>query len=122
MGIRSYHFWQKVSNQAKNKANYALIDLRNAVNKKEIPKKNPDKVIKIVETALDFNIQQKGKGLKILTLKQMLQKFPIAREQVKAGNTSENIRNEISQIIYSLYEAIEITKKVYSNIMNSILL
>ena len=103
-------------------ANYALIDLRNAVNKKEIPKKNPDKVIKIVETALDFNIQQKGKGLKILTLKQMLQKFPIAREQVKAGNTSENIRNEISQIIYSLYEAIEVTKKVYSNIMNSILL
>ena len=83
MGIRSYHFWQKVSNQAKNKANYALIDLRNAVNKKKIPKKNPDKVIKIVETALDFNIQQKGKGLKILTLKQMLQKFPIAREQVK---------------------------------------
>ena len=122
MGIRSYHCWQKVSNQAKNKANYALIDLRNAVNKKKIPKKNPDKVIKIVETALDFNIQQKGKGLKILTLKQMLQKFPIAREQVKAGNTSENIRNEISQIIYSLYEAIEITKKVYSNIMNSILL
>ena len=52
----------------------------------------------------------------------MLQKFPIAREQVKAGNTSENIRNEISQIIYSLYEAIEVTKKVYSNIMNSILL
>ena len=40
--------------------------------------------------------------------------------QVKAGNTSENLLNEMRQIIYSLYQAKEITKKVYNNIMNSI--
>ena len=50
----------------------------------------------------------------------MLQRLPIALAQVKAGNTSENLLNEIRQIIYSLYQAKEITKKVYSNIMNSI--
>ena len=50
----------------------------------------------------------------------MLQRLPIALPQVKARNTSENLLNEIRQIIYSLHRAKEITKKVYSNIMNSI--
>ena len=59
-------------------------------------------------------------GLKILTPKQMLQILAIAIEQVKAANTSEKLLNEIGQIIYSLYRAKEITKKVYNNIMNSI--
>ena len=59
-------------------------------------------------------------GLKIVTPKQMIQRLPIALAQVKAGNTSENLLNEIRQIIYSLYQAKEITKKVYNNIMNSI--
>ena len=59
-------------------------------------------------------------NLKILSPKQMLQRFPIAHAQVKAGNTSENLLNEIRQIVYSLYRAKEITKKVYNNVMNSI--
>ena len=50
----------------------------------------------------------------------MLQRFPPALTQVKAGNTSENLLNEIGQTIYSLYRAKEITKKVYNNIMNAI--
>ena len=50
----------------------------------------------------------------------MLQILAIAIEQVKAANTSEKLLNEIGQIIYSLYRAKEITKKVYNNIMNSI--
>ena len=44
-----------------------------------------------------------GEGIKILTLKQMLQRLPIAIAQVKAGNTFENVLNEINQIIYSLF-------------------
>ena len=51
---------------------------------------------------------------------QMLQRLPIALAQVKTGNTSENLLNEIKQIIYSLYRAKEVTKNVYNNIMNSI--
>ena len=50
----------------------------------------------------------------------MLQGLPIALAQVKAGNTSENLLNEIRQIIYSLYLEKEITKKVYNNILDSI--
>ena len=50
----------------------------------------------------------------------MLQRLTIALAQVKAGNTSENLLNEIRQIIYSLYQAKEITKKMYKSILNSI--
>ena len=53
----------------------------------------------------------KGKRLKILTPKQMLQRLPIALVQVKAGNNSENLVNEIRQIVYSLYQSKEITEK-----------
>ena len=50
----------------------------------------------------------------------MLQRLPIALAQLKAGNTSENLLNEIRQIIYSLHRSKEITEKVYNTIMNSI--
>ena len=61
-----------------------------------------------------------SKGLKILTPEQMLQRLPMALTQVKAGDTSENVLNEIRQIIPSWYRAKEITEKVYNNIMNSV--
>ena len=59
-----------------------------------------------------------GKGLEILAPKQILQKLPIALEQVKTSNTSENVLNEVRQIIYSLCRAKKITKEVYNKIMN----
>ena len=53
----------------------------------------------------------KGTGLKILTPKQMLQRLPIALAQVKAGNNSQNLLNEIRQIIYSLLNQKKLLKK-----------
>ena len=50
----------------------------------------------------------------------MLQKSSIALEQVKTDNTSENLLNKISKIVYSFYQAKEVTKKVYDNIRNSV--
>ena len=75
-----------------------------------------------------FLIKSKGSGilnidnskLKILTPKQMIQRLPIALAQVKAGNNSESLLNEIRQIVYSLYQSKQITKKVYNNIIKSI--
>ena len=58
--------------------------------------------------------------LKILTPKQMLQRLPIALAQVNAGNNSENLLNEIRQVVYSLYQSKQIPKKVYNNIIKSI--
>ena len=56
--------------------------------------------------------KQEGKVLKILTPNQMLKRLPIALAQIKAGNNSESLLNEIMQIAYSLYRSKEITKKV----------
>ena len=64
--------------------------------------------------------EQEGTGFKILTPNQMLKRLPIALPQIKAGNNSERLLNEIRQIVYSLYRSKEITKKVYNNIINSI--
>ena len=57
--------------------------------------------------------------LKILTDKQMLQRLPIALAQIKAGSDSKGLLNEIRQIVYSLYQSRQITKKVYNNIIKS---
>ena len=58
--------------------------------------------------------------LKILMPKQMLKRLPIALAQIKAGNNSEKLLNEIRHIIYSLYQSKEITKKVYNNLIESL--
>ena len=71
----------------------------------------------------NYNAKQnetKRTGLQIVTPKQMLQRLPIALAQVKAGNNSERLLNEIRQIVYSLYQSKQITKKVYNNIIKSI--
>ena len=64
--------------------------------------------------------KNEGKGLKILTPKQMLQRLPIALAQVKASNNSESLLSEIRQIVYLLYQSKEITNVVYNNIIKSI--
>ena len=77
------------------------------------------------EMLLDANYnarknETEGKGLKILTPKQMLQRLPIALAQVKTGNNLESLLNEIRQIVYSLYQLKQITKNVYNNIIKSL--
>ena len=64
----------------------------------------------------NYNMRQnktKGTERKMLTPKQMLQRLPIALAQVKAGNNSESLLNEIRQIVYSLHQSKQITKKLY---------
>ena len=58
--------------------------------------------------------EQEGTGLKRLTPKQMLKRLPIALAQIKAGNNSERLLNEIRQLAYSLHRSKEITKKKYT--------
>ena len=67
-----------------------------------------------------YDSKQQGTKLKILTPKQMLQRLPIALTQIKAGNNSQSLLNEMRQIVYSLYQSKEITKKVSNNILKSI--
>ena len=65
-------------------------------------------------------LKSKPSNFKILTPNQMLKRLPIALAQIKTGNNSESLLNEIRQIAYSLYRSKEITKKVYNSIIKSI--
>ena len=86
-----------------------------------------DNVIKYIEDYSSMILEaqrlareQEGTGLKILTSNQMLKRLPIALAQIKAGNNSESLLNEIRQIVYYLYRSKKITKILYNNIINSI--
>ena len=61
-----------------------------------------------------------GSGLKILTNKQMLNRLPILLAQIQAGNNSKSLKNEVRQILYSLYRSRVLTKTVYNNLIKSI--
>ena len=82
---------------------------------------NPDKIIEIVKEMLNFNKQnQEGKGLKILTPNQLLNRSPITLAQLKTGNNLEKLKNEIRQLLYSLYRSKNMTKQVYNNLIKYI--
>ena len=68
----------------------------------------------------DSDASKKGEGLKILTNKQMLNRWPISLAQIQAGNNSKSLKNELKQILYSLYRSKVLTKTVYNDLITSI--
>ena len=99
------------NNEERNKIqvvtiNSGLRDLKEEIEdmseqEKEI--ENPNEIVDIVEMILEFNRQQQGQGLKILTPNQMLSRLPISLAQLKSGNNSKKLKIEIRQLLYSLY-------------------
>ena len=88
--------------------------------KKYLIKEN-ENIINIVERILYFNqLEQQGLGLKILTPNQMLSRLPITLAQLKAGNNSEKLKNEIRQLLYSLYRSKKLTKQLYKSLIDII--
>ena len=63
---------------------------------------------------------KKGEGLKILTNKQILNRLPILLAQIQAGNNSKKLKNNLRQILYSLYRSKALTKTVYNNLIKVI--
>ena len=91
------------------------------MSKDEIKTEKPDKILKIVKEILEFNAQnQSEKGLKILTPDQMLSRLPISLAHLKAGNNSEKIKNEIRQLLHSMYRSEKLTKQLYKSLVNII--
>ena len=81
----------------------------------------PYNIVKVVKKILEINKHnQEGKGLKLLTPNQMLSRLPITLAQLKAGNNSEKLKNEIRQLLYSLYRSKNMGKEVYNNLINYI--
>ena len=85
---------------------------------------NTERPFNVVNTdarILNFNKQdQEGQGLKILTPQQMLSRLPISLAQLKAGNNSQKLKNEIRQLLHSLYRSKKLSKKIYKHLMSAI--
>ena len=65
-----------------------------------------------------FTEPTEGKGFKILTPNQMLSRLPITLAQLKAGNNSEKLKNEIRQLLYSLYRSKKLKKQLYKSLID----
>ena len=107
------------NNRLVNEIKGGLDDLKDKtkeMSEDEIENEKPDKILEIVEKILEFNEHQSGRGLKILTPNQMLSRLPISLAQLKAGNDSENLKNEISQLLYYLYRSKKLTKQLYKSL------
>ena len=113
------------NNQLVSLINSGLKDLKEEIkhmSKAEIENEDPELIVDIVEKILKFHKQnqQKGQGIKILTPNQMLNRLPIALAQLQAGNNSEKLKNEIRQLLYSLYCSKNITEQIYKSLIGII--
>ena len=90
--------------------------------KEEIETEKPYNIVKVVKMILDFNKieQQDGQGIKILTPNQMRNRLPIALAQLQAGNNYNKFKNEIRQLLYSLYRSKKITEQIYKSLISTI--
>ena len=81
----------------------------------------PNEIVDIVEKIFEFNKQQQqGKGLKILTPNQMLSRLPISLAQLQARNNSQKLKNQIRQLLHSLYRSKNMFKQMYNNLIKYI--
>ena len=95
--------------------------IKNVPENKTFKTEESEKIIDIVERILELNSKnQLGLGLKILTPDQMLNRLPITLAQLKAGNNSEKLKNEIRQLLYSLYRSKKLTKQLYKSLIDII--
>ena len=93
--------------------------IQQIIEQKKIRTRN--NVVEIVELILKFNqLEQEGSPLKILATNQMLSSLPISLAQLKAGNNSKKLENEIRQILYSVYRSKKLTKNVYKCLVDII--
>ena len=110
---------KKKNNRLVNVIKSGLSDLENGIEdmgekEKEIEK--PNEVIDVVEKILEFNKQnQSGQGLKTLTPDQMLSRLPVTLAELKAGNNSQKLKNEIRQLLYFLYRSKKLAKQLYNS-------
>ena len=95
--------------------------IKNVPENKTFKTEKSEKIIDIVERILELNIKnQLGLGLKIWTSDQMLSRLPITLVQLKAENNSEKPKNEIRQLLFSLYRSKNLTKQLYKSLIDII--
>ena len=95
--------------------------IKNIPENKTLKIEESEKIFDFVEKILELNSKNKlGLGLKNLTPDQMLSRLPITLAELKAGNNSEKLKNEIKQLLYSVYRSKKITKQLYKSLIDII--
>ena len=112
----------KKNNELANLIKSELSDLKNEIeemSETEIKTEQPNAIVNVVEKIVDFNNQnQTVQGLKVLTPDQMLSRLPITLAQLQAVNNSEKLKNQIKQLLYSLYCSKKLTEIIYKHLIN----
>ena len=124
---KSSDMYKKLHKTKSEKNENQVYSIKEVLNKmKEAIKIVPNdeenkKIINIFQRIPYLNqLDQSGKGLKLLTPNQMLSRLPITLAQLKAGNNSEKLKNEIRQLLYSLYRLKKPTKQLYESLIDII--
>ena len=110
------------NNELLNMVNSGLKDFKKEnkeMSEEERITEKSDKIVKIVKKFFNKR-KQKGQDIKILTPNQMFSRLPISLAQLQAGNDSNKLKNEIRQILYSLYRSKNMTKQVYNDLIKPI--
>ena len=108
-------------NKIKNNSADLVMKIKNNPTNNTKKIRNRNNMVEIVELILKFNqLEQEGSGLKILTPNQVLSRLLISLAQLKARKKSEKLKNEIRQILYSLFRSKKLTKNVYKSLIDII--
>ena len=94
-----------------------IPELSNFENEEETLRDIPD--LESEESAAQRR-NQRGQRLKTFALSQMLSRLPTSLAQLKAGNNSQRLRNEIRQLLYSLYRSKNLSKTISKHLINAI--
>ena len=103
--------------EGNNKGKLEFFEKKSEIERKKSDEQPPE--LENQESAEERRNQQ-GQGLKVRTPDQMLSRLPIILAQLKAGNNSQKIINEIRQLLYSLYRSKKLTKTIYNHLINAI--
>ena len=125
----------KILNETKGKINEDQVDLTKEILgkiKKIIKNVLKDKsfifqieenkkIINMVEHILYFNqLDQQGSGLKILTADRILSRLQITLAQLKAGHNYDKLKNEVRELLHSLYRSKKLTKQLCKSLIGII--
>ena len=113
------------NNELVNLINRGLKDLKEEIkqiSEVEIENEDPELIEKTAKKILKFSKknQQKRQGIKMLTPNQMFNRLPIALAQLQVGNNSNKLKNEIRQLLYSLYRSKNMTEQIYKSLVGII--
>ena len=115
---------KKKNHELVNMINSGIEDLKKEIeemSEEEKENEKPDKIVEVVREIIKFNKQnQEWKGIKILTPNQMLSRLPVSLAKLEAENNCNKLKNEIRQLLWSLYRSKNMTKQIYNNLLKPI--